>query len=141
MKGGATGKTRSPKHDDGNEKEKSTIKGTGRTDDLVGTGGYNLHETEVVLHYRFQMAAITRTGVDEVASEDGERVVKKLRDIAATALILLSQKEGNVKGGVEGIIGGTLLVLYTDGDMALAYLGQRYRLKTPRCWKGSLRKE
>lgn len=49
----------------------------------------SMQEKEVALRYRLQMAAITQTEREDVASEVREREVEKLRDIATTEGILL----------------------------------------------------
>lgn len=51
-----------------------------------------MQENDVSLGYRLQMVAISRAGASEVASEIEERVMERLRDIAATAGMLFSQK-------------------------------------------------
>lgn len=62
-----------------------------------------MQEKEVALRYRLQMTVIKREGTGEVPGEAREQVVERLRDIAATAGIFLSQKEGDDGRMMEAI--------------------------------------
>ena len=59
----------------------------------------------------------------EVVGEDIERVVKNLRDIAATVSILLSQEEGDV-GGVVEAIGGKMHARHMKANRIRACFGR-----------------
>lgn len=116
--------TRGPGEQPEKEWAQKKTEGTGE----VWTGGRNLQEKEGALQCRLQMATITWTGIEDVAGEHGKRMAEMLRGIAATAGVLLSQKEGNVGEVVEGIV-GTLRVPRIDSDMIRAYVGQRRQVE------------
>lgn len=89
------------------QREKAKAEREQGKQDGGGTGEQNAQEKEAALRYRLQMSAITLTRAGEEAGEDGGRLVKVLRGIAASAGVLPPQKEGEAKAVVE-VIGDTL---------------------------------
>lgn len=85
------------------------------------TGEQNPQEKEAVHRYRLHMVAVTRTGTGKMADENGERIMGKLRSIAATTSVLLYQKGGAI-GEMLEVIGGILHAPHIDGDRIRAYL-------------------
>ena len=96
----------------------------------MGTGGRNPQEKEPALRYQLHMATIHGREPGDVAVEDGERMMERLRSLAATANVLLSQKEGDV-GGVVEAIGGTLRAPHMDRYERT--LDGAVGLEVPRC--------
>lgn len=82
-----------------------------------GTEGRNLQGKEVALRYRLQMAAFIRTKTGEVA---GGQAVECLRDMAATAGVMLFLKESKGKRWVARCAPHTWMtagyVYILDGD-------------------------
>ena len=85
-----------------------------------------MQRKEATLLYRLHMIVFTRTVAGEVA---GTRTVEWLRGTAATAGVVLSQKEGNV-GRVVQKVGRTLFVPHMVGDRICACLGRRRKVES-----------
>lgn len=84
-----------------------------------GTTGRSSKRNDTALHYRLQMTALTRKVAGEAV---GARTVERVRGIAPTVDVMMSQEKGHV-GRVVQEVGSMLCTTHMDCERKRAYFG------------------